>query len=327
MTTTSKEFYSSLPPRAEGAVSFHKRLPFTSTMEDVDLSVVVPVYNEKENIRDVVDDLERTLGLQDMPFEIIMVDDGSTDGTLDAAYLLQREYPHVKVVPHRVNKGKTAAMMTGFQHALGTYVILMDGDRQFEAKDIPKMVEKLKNGCDVVNGWGQKKEPITKIVPSLIYNAISRKLFSLNVHQFNLGYKGFKREALQGLILKKDEHRYILPLLKEKGFTIEEVPVEYLPRANGSSKYGMMRIPFGIMDMISLKIEMALGERPFRFFGLVSLGLLLVGVVLALYAAYGWIFKGGAALSAIMFSAMFLLSGVTLLFAGYAVEAAMYPRK
>ena len=328
MTRSSETFYGSPPPLVEGEVSIHEK-PYLGYNLDVrkDLSVVVPVYNERDNIREVVDDLETTLSPQGTLFEIIVVDDGSSDGTLEIASLLEREYPHVRVVSHGVNQGKTAAMMTGFRQCTGDYVILMDGDRQFLAKDIPKMMEKLENGCDVVNGWGKKKEPLTKIIPSLIYNSVSRKLFSLNVHQFNLGYKGFKREALEGLTLKKDEHRYILPLLKEKGFTIEEVPVEYLPRANGSSKYGITRIPYGIMDMISLKIEMVLGERPFRVFGLVSSGLIFVGVLLALFAAYEWIFQHNVILWDIAFSVMFFLCGITLLFAGYAVEAVKCPRR
>ena len=327
MTRSSETFYGS-PPLVEGRVSIHEE-PYPGYNLEVkrDLSVVVPVYNERDNIREVVDDLETTLSSGGTLFEIIVVDDGSSDGTLEIASLLEREYPHVRVVSHGVNQGKTAAMMTGFRHCKGDYIILMDGDRQFLAKDIPKMLEKLENGCDVVNGWGKKKEPLTKIIPSLIYNNVSRKLFSLNVHQFNLGYKGFKREALEGLTLKKDEHRYILPLLKEKGFTIEEVPVEYLPRANGSSKYGITRIPFGIMDMISLKIEMVLGERPFRVFGLVSSGLIVLGILMALLAVYERIFQHNIIMWDIAFSVMFLLCGVTLLFAGYAVEAVKCPRK
>ncbi len=290
------------------------------------LSVVVPVYNEEDSIQNVVEDLEETLSSVGMPFEIIVVDDGSTDNTLQSVRLLL-EHCHLRVISYSMNQGKTAAMMTGFHHAEGDYIVLMDGDGQFLAKDIPKMVRRLEEGCDVVNGWGKKKEPITKIIPSLIYNAISRKLFSLNVHQFNLGYKAFKKECIENLILRKDEHRYILPLLKQQGFTIEEVPVEYLPRENGTSKYGIMRIPYGVLDMISLKIEMACGERPFRIFGLISLGLILLGGLLGTYTVLEWILGTGITVWDAVFSLMLLLSGINILFAGYAVESAKNPRR
>lgn len=327
MTESTEAFYSSPSSSMEEKVSA-ERPSFTYSLDEIKrLSVVVPLYNEEDNIYQVVDDLEQTFASLGIDGEIILIDDGSTDRTLEIAQLLEREYPHVNVVSHDVNQGKTAAMQTGFRYATGDYVVLMDGDGQFLAKDIPKMVEKLKDGFDVVNGWGQKKEPLTKTIPSLIYNGISRKLFSLNVHQFNLGYKAFKREALADLILKKDEHRYILPLLKEKGFTITEVPVEYLPRQNGKSKYGVMRIPLGVMDMVSLKMELALGERPFRVFGLVSLGLILSGLFFGLYSVYSVIVGSEISMWPIAFCTMFLLSGITMLFVGYAVETAKCPRK
>lgn len=290
------------------------------------LSVVVPLYNERDNIQEVVHDLERTLYLMGIGSEIILVDDGSIDGTLEVIRSLQREYSNIRIFSHGINKGKTAAMVTGFQHSEGNYIVLMDGDGQFVAADIPKMIEKLEKGCDVVNGWGKKKEPLTKVIPSRIYNGISKRLFRLNVHQFNLGFKAFKREVLEDLILKRDEHRYILPLLKEKGFKIVEVPVEYLPRQNGTSKYGIMRIPTGVMDMISLKMEMVLGERPFRVFGLASSGLFLAGILLGLHTVYSWM-SGSVSMWSFGFCGMFLLSGINMLFLGYAVEAAKHPRR
>jgi glycosyltransferase involved in cell wall biosynthesis len=291
------------------------------------LSVVVPLYNEKDNIREVVEDLEETLILSEMEFEIVLVDDGSTDDTFKIARGLERECPYVKVICHETNKGKSAAMMTGFRNVEGDYIVLMDGDGQFSARDIPRMIEKLEEGYDVINGWGEKQEPITKIIPSLIYNGICRRIFSLNVRQFNLGFKAFRRETVEGLHLKKDEHRYILPLLKEKQCKITEVPVAYLPRQNGKSKYGIMRIPNGVMDMVALKIELTLGERPFRFFGFVSCGLILLAILLGLYAGYEVLFNNIVHMWSIAFSVVFLLFGITLLFIGYAIEEARCPRR
>ncbi|MBU6996358.1 MAG: glycosyltransferase family 2 protein [Theionarchaea archaeon] len=291
------------------------------------VSVIVPLYNEEKNVQSVVEDLEETLIPLGTEYDIILVDDGSTDRTLEIAQAMQSRYhPHVKVLVHDVNKGKTAAMMTGFQHAEGKYVILMDGDGQFRAADIPKMVEKLERGYDVVNGWGKKKEPITKIVPSLIYNGICQRLFSLPVHQFNLGFKAFRREAVRDLYLKKDEHRYILPLLKDKGCTIAEVSVDYLPRLNGKSKYGAMRIPCGIMDMVALKMDLTLGERPFRLFGMISFGMLSVGLLFGLYALYTWLSGAGMLWWNVVLTVAFLLSSVNVLLVGYAVETAKYHR-
>lgn len=327
--TESSEAFLSPSSSMEEKVSLREMPSFECSLDDERkrLSVVVPLYNEEANVHEVVEDLENTSISLGLNFEIILVDDGSSDRTLEIAHYLQEEYPSIRVFFHETNLGKTAAMLTGFQYATGDYVVLMDGDGQFRAKDIPKMVDKLEYGFDVVNGWGNKKEPLAKLIPSLIFNGISRWLFSLSVHQFNLGFKAFKREALKGLTLKKDEHRYILPLLKEKGCTIAEVPVEYLPRKNGTSKYGMMRIPFGVMDMVSLKMELLFGERPFRFFGMLSTGLILSSILLALHAVYSWISGGGMNMWSAVFSTMFFLSGIMMLFIGYAVETAKYPRR
>lgn len=329
MNESTESSYYHLSPPMERKVILQDMSCLEHNLEDgrKKLTVVVPLYNEKENAPGVVEDLYRTLTSRGAVFEIILVDDGSTDGTSEVLHSLQRKYQYVRVVSHETNMGKTAAMMTGFQHAGGDYIILMDGDGQFVAKDIPKMVEKLEEGYDVVNGWGKKREPITKIIPSLIYNGISRKLFSLNVHQFNLGFKAFKREALEDLTMRRDEHRYILPLLMEKGYTITEVPVEYLPRLHGKSKYGIMRIPYGILDMIALKMELILGERPFRFFGLASGGLISSGIILGLYDTYGWISGSVVPTYSIALVLTFLLSGVNVFFAGYAVEAVKSPRR
>jgi glycosyltransferase involved in cell wall biosynthesis len=290
------------------------------------LSIVVPLFNEENNVQPVVEDLEETLSTLEIGYEIILVDDGSTDDTRDVARTLAREYATVKAFSHETNKGKSAAMMTGFRHVEGDYVVLMDGDGQFLAQDIPNMIEKLEEGYDVVNGWGKKKEPITKIIPSLIYNGISRKLFSLSVHQFNLGYKAFKREAVKDIFLKKDEHRYILPLLKEKGCTIAEVPVAYLPRQSGKSKYGVTRIPTGILDMVALKLELMFGERPFRPLGMASLALILLGIIPGVHALQGWI-SGSMSMWSMVLSVIFFLSGINMLLIGYAVEAVKYSHR
>lgn len=293
------------------------------------VSVVVPLYNEIDNVIGVVEDLESTLDSSSFDFEIVLVDDGSTDGTLEVIRSLQKEHKSIHVISHGSNRGKTAALLTGFACACGDFIVLMDGDGQFMAQDILVMIRELEKGYDVVNGWGRKSEsePLTKIIPSLVYNYISRKLFSLDVHQFNLGFKAFKRQSVKELSLKKDEHRYILPLLRKRGFTISEVPVSYFPRKNGNSKYGIMRIPCGIMDMIALKIELTIGERPFRIFGAVSCGLIFLGGLLGLDAVYQLL--RGSNIDMLLFSFIFIsfLCGITLLFVGYAVEAVTCPRQ
>ncbi len=322
-----KESFYSHPPSMEEVTMQVPCFEFNMENGRKKLSVVVPLYNEEENVRKVVEDLEETLSFLNGGCEIILVDDGSTDGTADIAHVMEGRYPNIRVLSHGINRGKSAALMTGFSQVEGDYIVLMDGDGQFLAKDILRMMEKLEEGYDVVNGWGKKRESLAKIIPSLLYNGICRKLFSLNVRQFNLGFKAFKRKAVENLYLKKDEHRYMLPLLKERGCTITEVPVEYLPRQNGTSKYGIMRIPMGIMDMVSLKTELSLGERPFRFFGLASIGLTFTAVVLGLYTVYQWIQGNGLLLWAAVLSSILFLSGINMFFIGYAVEAVKHPRR
>lgn len=324
MTKSTESFYQH-PPHQNDGVEMHVPCSEYYMESGIDISVVVPLYNEEDNVIEVVKDLEKTLSQTNYKFEIILIDDGSSDNTLDIVYRMQRKYPCVKVISHKTNRGKSAAMMTGFQSVQGDYVILMDGDGQFKAHDIPKMVEKLEEGYDVVNGWGKKKEsePITKIIPSYVYNLICRKLFNLKVRQFNLGFKGFKRETVEKIFLKKDEHRYILPLLQNKGHTVCEVPVEYLPRQNGESKYGIMRIPRGILDMIALKMELISGERPFRIMGITSLISFALGALCGLWAIHQALIRDPY-IWGVLLCIVFILSSVNMLFIGYAVETAKY---
>ncbi|MGD2248394.1 MAG: glycosyltransferase family 2 protein [Candidatus Methanofastidiosia archaeon] len=326
MTKSTTSFYQYPPSQKEG-MDVHVPCSeyYMESETNINISVVVPLYNEEDNVMEVVGDLAETLTHIKGPFEIILVDDGSTDNTLDITYMMQQKYPCVKVISHEINRGKSAAMMTGFQCCHGEYVILMDGDGQFRAHDIPKMVEKLEEGYDVVNGWGKKEEnePISKVIPSYIYNSICRKWFNLEVRQFNLGFKGFRRETVENIFLKKDEHRYILPLLQNKGHDVTEVPVEYLPRQNGDSKYGVLRIPRGILDMISLKMELTLGERPFRLMGVLSLVFLSLGVLCGLWTVYQAI-AGNPYLWSVLLCIVFIVSSINMLFIGYAVEAAKY---
>lgn len=234
------------------------------------ISVVVPVYNEENAIEEVLKNISSALEKYD--HEIIVVDDGSTDNTRERA-----EYKNSIVISHKKNMGKSDALNTGFRIAKGDYIFMIDGDGQFDPADMPKFIEKLDEGYDIVNGYCKKKDPLGKLIFSRIYNSICRKVFDIKIRQFNLGFKAFRREVLEGIDLKNGEHRYIIPILKKNSSKICEVPVSYYPRKDGKSKYGTSRILKGLIDMIAVKIDLTI-KNPSRFF--FSFGVLFFFLVL-----------------------------------------------
>ncbi|HDN50814.1 MAG TPA: glycosyltransferase [Thermoplasmatales archaeon] len=246
------------------------------------ISIVIPVYNEHENITPLYESIEHALhGLE---YEIIFVDDGSTDESYHTIRELHERDGHVKCVRLARNFGKTAALTAGFEMAQGDIIVTMDGDLQNDPGDIPGMIAMLEE-YDAVSGWRHdRKDPLlSKKVPSRISNRLSRWLTGLPIHDFNCGLKAYKKETLEGLELYGEMHRYIPAILAWKGYTVGEMKVKHHERKHGESKYGFSRLLRGLLDLINFKFWAGYSTRPLHFFGAVGLVLFVAGFFADLY--------------------------------------------
>lgn len=280
-----------------------------------ELSVIVPAYNEVDNIGPLLEELAAKLGSR---FEVIIVDDGSTDGTFAAAQKLTSQYHNLKVCRHPTNQGKTAGIMTGMELAQGEFVCVLDADLQFRPEDVLAQVAKLREGFDLVTG--RKVGHYEKRLVSSIYNSMARAMFGLKVRDIN-ALKTFRREVLEGQILRKDWHRYIVPLARSRGFKIAEIPVELRPRLHGEPKYsGRMRILIGFFDLIAVAFQLSFMRKPMLYFGTLGLSSLGLGFVAGVVAIVMRIFGHG--FRPLLYLVMlFVTAGLVFFAAGFLGEA------
>lgn len=253
----------------------------------MDLSVVVPLYNEEGNIKELyiqIQDIVSSLGLS---YEIIFVDDGSTDGTTDILRKIQSKTKDLKVVILRRNFGQSAAMLAGFKESSGKYVVTMDGDLQNDPADIKELLVKLDKGYDVVSGWRfRRKDGFFKKFFSRFASLLRRKFLGIRIHDYGCSLKAYRKEALEGLELYGEMHRYIPPILQWKGFKVGEVKVNHRERMSGKTKYGAGRLYKGFIDMGVVWFWQKYSLRPmhmFSFFGFVFGGF---GIFCSIYSIY-----------------------------------------
>ncbi|MEO0019755.1 MAG: glycosyltransferase family 2 protein [candidate division WOR-3 bacterium] len=278
-------------------------------------SVIVPAFNEAENIEPLLKELSEKL---DETYEVIIVDDGSTDKTFAIADALRSRYPFLKVCRLPKNQGKTAAVLAGFKIAQGDYISIFDADLQFAPEDIKLQVEMLDKGYDLVTG--RKVGKYEKKTVSSIYNFLARKLFGLKVHDIN-ALKTFRREVLEGMSLRRDWHRYIVPLAAMKGFAITEVPVELRPRYAGRSKYSSpFRIVIGLLDLLAVGFQASFMRKPMLYFGTLGFISMLAGFVVGLIAVILRIFGHGFR-PLLYLVILFVLAGLLFFAAGFLGEA------
>lgn len=245
------------------------------------ITIIVPAYNEKDNIAPLVEEIGDMIEGEERDYEVILVDDGSVDGTYEEAIRLSGKHEYLRVIRHRLNLGKTEAILTGFRHSDSSVLVLMDSDLQFDAHDIPVLLDEMEKGFDIVTGW--KHGRYQKVFVSAIYNWLSRHLFHLPIHDQN-AIKALRSKVLEEIDLRKDWHRYIVALAVNKGFTVSEVKVKLRPRLYGESKYtGKGRIVIGIMDLLSVKIQSSLLRKPLLFFGTSGIVLILFGFLAGVY--------------------------------------------
>ena len=237
--------------------------------KNVEVSSVVPVYNERDNVEALYSALKSALQSMSGLYEIIMVDDGSSDGSYKVLARLAAEDTCLKIIRFRRNFGQTAAMSAGFDHAKGDIIIPMDGDLQNDPADIPRLIEKIHEGYDVVSGWRRDRKDtfVTRKIPSMLANALISRLTGVHLHDYGCTLKAYRREVLDGINLYGEMHRFVPALASQFGAKVTELPVNHFPRLHGVSKYGISRTLRVVLDLMTVKFLMAYSTKPIQLFG------------------------------------------------------------
>ncbi len=237
--------------------------------KNVEVSIVVPVDNERDNVEALYSALKSALQSMSGLYEIIMVDDGSSDGSYKVLARLAAEDTCLKIIRFRRNFGQTAAMSAGFDHAKGDIIIPMDGDLQNDPADIPRLIEKIHEGYDVVSGWRRDRKDtfVTRKIPSMLANALISRLTGVHLHDYGCTLKAYRREVLDGINLYGEMHRFVPALASQFGAKVTELPVNHFPRLHGVSKYGISRTLRVVLDLMTVKFLMAYSTKPIQLFG------------------------------------------------------------
>ncbi len=256
----------------------------------MDISVVVPLYNEEESLPELNDWIIRVLKDNDFSFEIIYIDDGSTDSSWQVIQSLAKKHPEVKGLRFRRNYGKSAALNEGFKIAQGDVVFTMDADLQDSPDELPEMYKMLKEkNLDILSGWKKKRydSKLAKNIPSKFYNWTTRKLFNIKLHDMNCGLKAYRNEVVKNVEVYGEMHRYIPVIAKWAGFNkIDEKVVVHRKRKYGTTKFGMDRFIKGYLDLFTINFISRFARRPMHFFGGWGSLLFLIGFIIASYLAY-----------------------------------------
>ena len=249
----------------------------------MDISVVIPLFNEAESLPELFDWIERVMRANGFSYEIIFVNDGSTDHSWEVIEQLRQRSPYVHGIKFRRNYGKSPALHCGFQRAEGDVVITMDADLQDSPDEIPELYRMIKeDGYDLVSGWKKKRyDPLSKTIPTKLLNATARKFSGIhNLHDFNCGLKAYRKEVIKNIEVYNDMHRYIPYLAKIAGFTkIGEKVVHHQARKYGTTKFGLDRFVNGYLDLITLWFTSKFGKKPMHFFGLLGSLMFMIGFI------------------------------------------------
>lgn len=258
------------------------------------ISVVLPALNEEENVKPMYQKVQPVLKKLTKEYEIIWVDDGSKDNTTKEVEKLHQKDKNAKCITFRRNFGKAAALQAGFIEAEGDIIITMDADLQDEPREIPRLINILNKGYDMVTGWKKQKHKGTlKVMPSKIFNIMSREITGVKIHDFNCPFKVYRKEVVKDMNLYGELHRYIPVLAHWKGYKIAETPVENYDRIYGVTKYGSKRIVKGFLDLVTVKYLLSYRTRPLHIFGLFGLGSFSLGFIAGLYLLVTWLMGHG----------------------------------
>lgn len=262
------------------------RKRFRNQVEDegIFLSVVIPIYNEENNISLLCQELAETLDEMAQPYEIIFIDDGSDDASFERLISVRDKFPDMKIIKFKKNYGQSAALDAGFKNAVGDIIVSLDGDRQNDPKDIPRMIEELEKGYDVICGWRyQRKDPFLKRFISRGAYILRNIILKDRIHDSGCTLRAYRKVCFEQMQLYGEMHRFIPALLAWEGFKVTEVKVNHRPRLHGKTKYTMSRIFKGILDMVIVKFWVKYSSRPVHFFGGMGLFMGFLGFILSLY--------------------------------------------
>lgn len=290
------------------------------------LSVVVPLFNEAESLPELYAALDDTLSLHARSHELIFVDDGSTDRSFEALNALRDKDEGVKIVQLRTNRGKATALAVGFREAQGDFIITLDADLQDDPREIPRFLAKLEEGYDLVSGWKvRRQDPWTRRFLSTVFNRVTALITGLRIHDFNCGFKAYRRAVINELKLHGELHRFIPALASWRGFRVAEIEVNHHPRRYGRSKYGMERIPWGFFDLLTVIMLTRYTTRPLHLFGLLGLVLGFAGFCILGYLSLGWFLgKWIGARPILLIGAVLLIAGLQLVSFGLVAEMIVY---
>lgn len=259
----------------------------------MDFSIVVPIYNEQENVGELYKAITSALSAADWNYEMIMVDDGSTDASFAELQRLAATDDRLKVIRLRRNFGQTAAMSAGFDAAAGDIIIPMDGDLQNDPADIPRLLDKLHEGYDVVSGWRSDRKDtfITRKIPSILANSLISAFTGVHLHDYGCTLKAYRREVLDGINLYGEMHRFVPALASQVGAKVAELPVKHYQRLHGQSKYGISRTLRVVLDLMTVKFLLSYSTKPIQLFGRWGVYTLMAGCASGTATIYMKVFE------------------------------------
>ena len=259
-----------------------------TTEEHLALSLVIPVYNEATNLRELHSEITAACQNLGKSYEIIFVDDGSEDDSIPILKQLLKNDPHIRIIQLRKNFGQTAALSAGFDHARGNIIITLDADLQNDPKDFGLLIEKIEEGYDLVSGWRAKRKDrfITRRLPSISANWLISKMTRVKLHDYGCTLKAFRREIIKHIKLYGEMHRFIPAIASNVGVSIAEVKVNHRKRRHGKSKYSVWRFPKVILDLLTVKFLLSYSTRPLQIFGILGFISGIIGGIIGLWLAY-----------------------------------------
>lgn len=290
----------------------------------MELSVVVPVYNERESIELLTEELTRALLRLNLDYEIIFVDDGSNDGSPELLKQLTAKDPRIHLKTLNRNLGKSSALAAGFKEARGNIISTLDADLQDDPKELPKFLEKIKQGFDLVNGYrGKRLDPFSKKIPSKVFNRILAVLGRVDLHDINCGFKVFRREVLKDISLSPGMHRYIPLFAHAAGYRVTEVSLAHRPRRFGQSKFGLKRFYHGFFDILSVLFLLYFRKKPLYLFGGIGSAFILTGLAICVHLTVAWLRAGGQGMGRrplLFLGILFIIVGMQFISTGFLGE-------
>ncbi len=291
------------------------------------ISFIIPVKNEEKSILQLISEVKREVRKLKKTYEIILIDDGSTDKTYDVIKKIGKKDKTIRGIKLRGNWGKSVGLSIGFQAAVGEIIFTMDGDLQDNPTEIPHFLKKLDEGYDLVSGWKKKRnDPIGKRLPSKVMNTLVRLLTGVRIHDMNCGFKVYKKDVVQNLNLHGDLYRFIPIIAQKQNFKVGEMVVTHRARKFGKSKYGLGRFLSGWLDLLTVFFLVRYLRRPGHFFGFIGIILLSIGSLIGLYMSYLVITTGSIQNHhpLLFFGVMLIILGVNLIMTGLLAEMLLH---